>query len=51
VTALVGHDEAIGAFRDGIAGGRMHHAWLISGPKGVGKALFARKAATRLPGR
>ena len=48
MTVLLGHDQGIAAFRDGIAGGRMHHAWLISGPKGVGKALFARKAATRL---
>jgi DNA polymerase-3 subunit delta' len=45
---MVGHDDAVRAFRDGMAGGRMHHAWLITGPKGVGKALFARKAATRL---
>src|ERR1044071_1935847 len=28
--------------------GRMHHAWLISGPTGIGKALFADKAAARL---
>lgn len=45
---LFGHDEAIAAFRDGLDGGRLHHAWLISGPEGVGKALFADKAALRL---
>ncbi len=28
--------------------GRLHHAWLISGPEGVGKALFAAKAALRV---
>ena len=26
----------------------MHHAWLLTGPRGVGKASFARAAATRL---
>jgi DNA polymerase-3 subunit delta' len=45
---LFGHEEAIAAFRDGIASGRLHHAWLISGPQGIGKALFANKAAARL---
>jgi DNA polymerase-3 subunit delta' len=28
--------------------GRLHHAWLISGPEGIGKALFADKAALRV---
>ncbi|TMJ17179.1 MAG: DNA polymerase III subunit delta' [Alphaproteobacteria bacterium] len=45
---LFGHDEAIAAFRDGVDAGRLHHAWLIAGPEGVGKALFAEKAALRL---
>jgi DNA polymerase-3 subunit delta' len=48
VTPLFGHDEAVAAFRDGMASGRLHHAWLISGPEGVGKALFAEKAALRV---
>lgn len=48
MTPLFGHEEAVAAFRDGLDSGRMHHAWLISGPEGVGKALFARKAALRL---
>jgi DNA polymerase-3 subunit delta' len=48
MTALFGHDEAVEAFRDGMASGRLHHAWLISGPEGVGKALFAEKAALRV---
>jgi DNA polymerase-3 subunit delta' len=45
---LFGHDAAVAAFRDGMASGRLHHAWLISGPEGVGKALFADKAALRV---
>jgi DNA polymerase-3 subunit delta' len=30
--------------------GRMHHAWLLTGPEGVGKATFAYRAARRLLG-
>lgn len=48
MTPLFGHDAAVAAFRDGMAGGRLHHAWLITGPVGVGKALFAAKAALRV---
>ena len=36
------------AFLDGLARGRMHHAWLLTGPEGVGKATFAYRAARRL---
>ena len=28
--------------------GRLHHAWLLAGPEGIGKALFADKAALRV---
>jgi len=48
VTPLYGHDPAVAAFRDALDSGRLHHAWLISGPEGVGKALFAAKAALRI---
>jgi DNA polymerase-3 subunit delta' len=48
VTPLHGHDEAVAAFRDSLDGSRLHHAWLISGPQGIGKALFAEKAALRV---
>ncbi|HEX8643430.1 MAG TPA: DNA polymerase III subunit delta' [Allosphingosinicella sp.] len=48
MSPLYGHDDAVAAFRDGMASGRLHHAWLITGPEGVGKALFAGKAALRL---
>src|SRR5688500_18664019 len=34
-------------FRTALDGGRLHHAWLITGPRGIGKATFARKAALR----
>jgi DNA polymerase-3 subunit delta' len=45
---LHGHDPAVAAFRDALDSGRLHHAWLISGPEGVGKSLFAAKAALRV---
>jgi DNA polymerase-3 subunit delta' len=48
VSPLYGHDDAVAAFREGLDAGRLHHAWLISGPEGVGKALFAAKAALRV---
>jgi DNA polymerase-3 subunit delta' len=48
VNELVGHDEVIAAFRAGLASGRMHHAWLLAGPQGVGKASFAMAAARYL---
>jgi DNA polymerase-3 subunit delta' len=48
VIPLHGHDEAVAAFRDALDSGRLHHAWLISGPEGVGKNLFATKAALRV---
>ena len=48
MTPLFGHDAAVAALRAGLAGGRLHHAWLIAGPQGIGKALFAQKAALRV---
>ncbi|MEI9963781.1 MAG: DNA polymerase III subunit delta' [Caulobacteraceae bacterium] len=35
---------------DALQRGRMHHAWLLVGPEGVGKATFAFRAARRLLG-
>ena len=48
MTPLYGHDEAVAAFRESLDSGRIHHAWLIGGPEGIGKALFAAKAALRV---
>ena len=45
-----GHDGAELAFEDARARGRLHHAWLLTGPEGVGKATFAFRAARRLLG-
>lgn len=48
MTSLYGHDAAVAAFRAALDSGRLHHAWLLAGPEGVGKALFADKAALRV---
>jgi len=47
---LVGHSDAEAAFEDSRVRGRLHHAWLLTGPEGVGKATFAYRAARRLLG-
>ena len=38
---LIGQDAAIAAFAETAATGRMHHGWLITGPRGTGKATLA----------
>lgn len=47
---LQGHGEAEAAFEEARRRGRLHHAWLLNGPEGVGKATFAYRAARRLLG-
>lgn len=42
---LIGHEAAEQAFLKAHASGRMPHAWLISGPKGAGKATLAYRMA------
>jgi len=42
---LVGHAAAEAAFLDAFNSSRLHHAWLITGPRGVGKATLAWKIA------
>lgn len=38
------------AFLEALERGRLHHAWLLTGPEGIGKATFAYRAARRLLG-
>jgi DNA polymerase-3 subunit delta' len=47
---LEGHDGPERAFLEALERGRLHHAWLLVGPEGVGKATFAYRAARRLLG-
>ncbi|HEU5481963.1 MAG TPA: DNA polymerase III subunit delta' [Sphingomicrobium sp.] len=45
---IVGHDKAVEQFRSAWESRALHHAWLLAGPRGVGKAHFARIAAVRI---
>ena len=45
---IVGQDRAVGQFLDAWQARRLHHAWLLAGPRGVGKASFARAASCRV---
>ncbi|MBX9931094.1 MAG: DNA polymerase III subunit delta' [Methylobacterium sp.] len=47
-TSLVGHDAAEAAFAEAIGSGRLHHAWLVGGPRGIGKATLAYRVARYL---
>lgn len=42
---LIGHAEQGAAFRAAFDAGLMHHAWLLTGPQGIGKSTFADAAA------
>ncbi len=40
-----GQDQAEQAFTTALSHGRLHHAWLIQGPNGIGKATLAYRIA------
>lgn len=42
---LFGHEAAERQFLEAFNGDRLHHAWLITGPKGIGKATLAWRIA------
>jgi DNA polymerase-3 subunit delta' len=50
VYAYEGGEGVETAFVEAMQRGRLHHAWLLTGPEGVGKATFAYRAARRLLG-
>ena len=45
---LFGHHAAEAALAGALAAGRLHHAWLLTGPEGIGKATLAYRFARRL---
>jgi DNA polymerase-3 subunit delta' len=45
---IVGQDKAVEQFASAWASRKLHHAWLLAGPRGVGKASFAHAAARRV---
>jgi DNA polymerase III subunit delta' len=46
--ALFGQEAAERRFLDAWAAGRLHHAWLLRGPAGIGKATLAYRVARAL---
>ncbi|MBY9067616.1 DNA polymerase III subunit delta' [Hyphomonas sp. WL0036] len=47
---LYGHGAAEASFLSALRSGRLHHAWLIEGPSGIGKARLAERIAAYLLG-
>lgn len=47
---LVGHEAAEVSFLAALASEKLHHAWLIEGPSGIGKSILARRLAAALLG-
>lgn len=47
---IFGHETAREDFLAAMEAGRLHHGWLIRGPRGVGKARLALRFAMRLLG-
>jgi hypothetical protein len=42
---ILGQDRAVGVLRQAIESERLHHAWIFSGPRGVGKFTTAKEFA------
>jgi DNA polymerase-3 subunit delta' len=42
---LIGHDAAMREVQAAFESGRMHHAWLLTGIEGIGKATLAKHIA------
>ena len=45
---LIGHKKAFQTFSNSYEEGKLHHAWILSGPKGIGKATLAWKIVAEL---
>lgn len=45
---LFGHDQPWHQFSSAVSAGKLHHGWILAGPRGVGKASFALRAASAL---
>ena len=44
----VGHDKAWRQFATACNSDKIHHGWILSGPRGIGKSAFALRAAAML---
>jgi DNA polymerase III subunit delta' len=45
---VIGHDDVVRTLREALDTGRVAHAWLFTGPPGVGKSFVARLLAAAL---
>ena len=45
---ILGQNRAVEQFATAWASRKLHHAWLLAGPRGIGKATFAKAAARRV---
>ena len=45
---LAGHEEPRREWQAALAGPRLHHGWILTGKRGIGKAAFALAAAREL---
>ena len=45
---ILGQERAVDQFASAWASRKLHHAWLLAGPRGVGKASFAHAATRRV---
>jgi DNA polymerase-3 subunit delta' len=45
---ILGQEKALEQFAKAWASRKLHHAWLLAGPRGVGKSAFAHQAARRV---
>ncbi|WP_424933518.1 DNA polymerase III subunit delta' [Amaricoccus macauensis] len=45
---LFGQERAEASFLDAVRTGRLHHAWLVTGPRGIGKATLCWRIARYL---
>ncbi|MBA4306655.1 MAG: DNA polymerase III subunit delta' [Sphingopyxis sp.] len=48
MTNLIGHDAVWRHFTSALQSGKLHHGWILAGPRGLGKASFALRAAAVL---
>ena len=48
MTNLIGHDAVWRQFSSALESGKLHHGWILAGPRGLGKASFALRAAAVL---
>lgn len=48
MSEMIGHEHNWSLLSAALSSGRMHHGWILAGPRGLGKAHFARRAAAAI---